>query len=1027
MPSFAFPGASARLIAEGAGLQPSMSPASPLWTGCAWLIAHLPLGGLAVRFNLVNALLAALSVVLLFRVVATWIQWLLENGEDPDARQYAASAGFLGGLTASAFLAFSKPFWIAASRSHLATFDLMVLLVVVRLFLKYVVEKGGERWLFAFVVLCAAGIVEYPTIAVFAPLFALGALVVLAHRDRLDWRMWLALLGCALAGFTLYPLAAVTFSATPGFELRGYRSVLQVMGQMPREQFGQLVRALPRVGWLVVLVMSAVPWGTALAVARTSLTRRERGWHFYVLHLVLAAVVVGVLADVKFAPHVVAGPGRLMIVPYVLCSIVYGYLAVCWMLVPLSWDLSPRWGRWRKGLSGLAWAFPLAATLVAFRNYAGVDPRPAGMAAIAARQLVDSLEGRRWLATDGVLDDSVLIEARDRGVDVRVLNLMNGDNEVYAKYVASRFDRASLRNLAGVGLTTMLEHWLRTDPEARQQLAMQVMPEVWLAAGIPSAPNKALFVGRTKPNASDVQPVLDAHRAFWRDELPRMDAVPVGGMGALHGYWRRHLARVANDLGIWSQDAGDDAAAFGAYSQARQMDGRNTSALLNQAAMVERGFQTDSAEAIRSAVRDLVKDSSKREHIWTLARTHGFVREPVALYRLGLTWALSGRPSLAISGLERALALLPEGQATPAHEALAWLYARDAQTAKSDAIYRGLLQDKAARANATLGLARNAATRGDFAEARRLLDEASRAGADRVAVATELVAVHLVAGQAQEARVVAEEVVSSRPASERGWELLLAAVVRLGNRDQLRALVDRIGREGKDLKFVDALARGHLHVMDRDLNRARVAFGAARELAPRGLAPLEMLLRLDVMQSSITEARSHTRDLLRLDSGHAFGNYILGTLHFKDGETALAEDAFRRSLERQRTAYALNDLAWLLRGRSERIEAELLVREALRVDPTFAAAWDTLGVILLETRRYPEATDALEKALALAPRQLMPIFHLAQVCAATGNHARLGELVQVLVENRVRLPFAAQEDLAGMERNVKLRGTSTGK
>ncbi len=45
-------------------------------------------------------------------------------------------------------------------------------------------------------------------------------------------------------------------------------------------------------------------------------------------------------------------------------------------------------------------------------------------------------------------------------------------------------------------------------------------------------------------------------------------------------------------------------------------------------------------------------------------------------------------------------------------------------------------------------------------------------------------------------------------------------------------------------------------------------------------------------------------------------------------------------------------------------QAERLLRRATEQDPSFAAAWNNLGVILMEQRKYPEASEVFRRAFA---------------------------------------------------------------
>ena len=74
-------------------------------------------------------------------------------------------------------------------------------------------------------------------------------------------------------------------------------------------------------------------------------------------------------------------------------------------------------------------------------------------------------------------------------------------------------------------------------------------------------------------------------------------------------------------------------------------------------------------------------------------------------------------------------------------------------------------------------------------------------------------------------------------------------------------------------------------------------------------------------------------------------------------------------------------------------EAEARYRAALERDPGLHAAWDGIGMIAHAARRWPAAIDALERAVALAPRNATYRVHLG---AALNGAGRAGEAMRAL-------------------------------
>ncbi|MBN1557778.1 MAG: tetratricopeptide repeat protein [Lentisphaerae bacterium] len=1019
----AFPGESARLLAESAGAAPRLSPMHPLWFALMAVLRVLPLAGFAFRGNLLSAVLGAASVGLLFGVVRDAVR-MASDARIPADRLRAARAARLAGTGAALFFAFCIPFWFTATRAHTAPVGVLMLLLTARLFMRYA-ATGRTRDLALTAFVYGLGIVEFATFILFAPLLAAGAALVMWRREA--WRPGAA--GAAalsvLGGLLLYLPAAWSFYGTEGYAARGYDHFFEIIWFFWRDQYWLIKRSLPPVGWLIVIAATIVPWLACLAVARRGLNG-ERDWGFYVLHLVLAGIAAGLLLNLQFAPWSMIGLQRLLVTPYLLGAMVFGYLCAYAYLLPDAWRRegdTPR-VRARRQAAGVLCAAILFVPAVAapFRNLPETNGRAARFVNVIARETIGALDGREWVVTDGSIDPHLLIAAHDAGRPLRVLNLRQANNESYLRYVADQFDSPRLKNLALIGLVPMLQDWLGSETNTADTVAVMALPDLWLGAGLTPVPDRTLFKGARNPSELDVGALIADHARFW-DRVEPLLAGPRNAeteeagriVRRLLAWYRAHLARrvgmAANNLGVLLEDLGRPEAAFDAYRRARTMDADNISALLNQAAMLDRGYESAQADAIRAELDALLESDAQRPGMWALARYYGYVRLPQAFAELGWGWARSGQPGLAVTGLQKAIDLLPEGKRTGARQLLADAYLMQEEDEAGEALYYELLVENPENTRALLGSARIAARKGDFRKAREFLDRAEAAGVPKLTIALEWGSMHLMAGNYDQARVIVEEIVDLNPDSLRGWALLAGILVEQEDRDALGEVIDALERLDPEGGIVMAV-KGQSAWMHGDLDGARTWLNRALRKRADNRHIVELLLRLDLVQNKQAEARTHARLLLLRDPSHAFANYVMGTILMSEGDYDMAEQSMRRSLESKLTAAALNDLAWLVQQRGRYERAEKYVRAALKMEPKLAAAWDTLGEILMRTDRLDEAEQALERSLALFQDNLRVYAHMAEVQARLGNVKRARELVDMLVTKRNFLPAAEQERLA---------------
>lgn len=96
-------------------------------------------------------------------------------------------------------------------------------------------------------------------------------------------------------------------------------------------------------------------------------------------------------------------------------------------------------------------------------------------------------------------------------------------------------------------------------------------------------------------------------------------------------------------------------------------------------------------------------------------------------------------------------------------------------------------------------------------------------------------------------------------------------------------------------------------------------------------------------------------------------NLSLGILAENQGDPRAAEKHYREAIQREDTFVpARMNLATLLNAQSRNKEAEQLLREVNKLEPSWAQAFYSLGLLIAETpRRIPEAADALRKATRL--------------------------------------------------------------
>ncbi|EJL81387.1 Flp pilus assembly protein TadD [Polaromonas sp. CF318] len=130
--------------------------------------------------------------------------------------------------------------------------------------------------------------------------------------------------------------------------------------------------------------------------------------------------------------------------------------------------------------------------------------------------------------------------------------------------------------------------------------------------------------------------------------------------------------------------------------------------------------------------------------------------------------------------------------------------------------------------------------------------------------------------------------------------------------------------------------------------------------------------------------KAYSQVLLR-DERHADASHLLGVVYLQAGKLPEAEKQIRKALAVREDAFALGNLANLLQGRRQLVEAEASYRRALELKPDFADAHYNLGVLLSGTARMAEAEASLRRALEFKPDFANAHYNLGTLLRSSGR------------------------------------------
>ncbi len=1016
------PGEPADVLTNLSGIKENLMMRHVVWRTLIGLVIRVSGSHFVVAVNGMSLAFSVLSVAMIYLLAVALIHVMVDREHlnlaiSGHGRRHAENMCVLAGSFSAVTLAFSPPFWFTATQCYAHAFYLFWLLLSLFLLLRFA-ETLGIRSLFAFCLLFGAGMAQTSSFVAFAPLVFPFAIFILWQNDRLNSRVFWQMVALTAVGGSVVILNAVNFYGSEGYALLGIDGFLPLQKRLVMEVLRGVFGSLPRVGWMIVLGLTIAPCLAILLTGYRALNG-EKDWSFYALHVAVLFVTVCVVLDLSFSPWQFFNLTYLQIVPYAMTALTFGYLvaylyAQTLYLIPVEQDNGGR-GSLRVTQTVIVLVATALSVFAFFNNRAETDHRRMDFIRLYADTLLDNLDGREWLLTNGVLDDVVRIRARERGDTVHLISLADANNRVALQRIKRNLNRIRLQNAADIGLFALVQEWISNDPDAGSELGLCLFPDLWNVGDYEVYPHGLAFFGADAGRvqelaASDLKTpyfaILDAFVSVFAripdDINPRL------------AFYRQlvtgQISFVGNNLGYFLETQGQRETAFEVYRRVHAFDPNNVSALLNFASMVQSGMHPELKDEVMASLETFQRSLKAPLEIWSLSRTFGYVSAPEAFARLGWTWAMSGQSNLALKSLSRALEDLRPERRSQLRTVMADVYLQNNDLLAGERVYHEILAEDPGDHRALIGLVRIKIINADAEGAVSYLAKAREAGVPLERLLYETVALNLMLGDLDRAQIVANELIALNPDNPEAHtiksvihaERFLAATsseaTEVHQREMLKAAAELERISGAN-DFQTLFVKGRINMIMRNYSLSREFFIQALRNArtPHVVPLLDSILRMDHALADKASALRHAREILHRAPDHGFANYIMGSLALEKEDYLSAEDYLSRSLKSEPTSvFVLNDLAIAKLKLGKIDEAETLVRRSFETDDQIYAAWDTLGSVLMARGEIDKAAEAFDTALKLNDKDLRVHLHIAQVHFQRGELEKSREIVRKL-------------------------------
>ena len=1067
--NYVFPGDSARLLVQWAGIDVLAFPEYPLWGFFVKLFAGGgDLSSVAFRANALSLVCGVVSAYLICRLMMFAVRQIISQ---EDSIKFVKGASIAAGVIASLVFVFSTAVWQSSTHLEHRIFDVTWVLLTMRTVL---FAAGRPKLSFPVAVVAgvfvAMGLVESP---IFVPcsiaIFFAFMLVLVKNGSSLYGMASLYLLSVVVGLIVFVKYTSSGYIGTEAAEAAGCSSSLDVFLRIAKDSIREMRTWVSRPGWLAIVALSVLPAVSCAFAAGRSLNN-DRRWSQYAFHIAMTICVALALAT-ALAPESILRPwGISPVATSTLVALVSGYLAAYWYLLARSplpvkefkqdgGDSAAKVGRSIAPVFGCA--LLVVITLSSLVNAFNCGKGRGEFADICAKEIVSSLGERTWFVTDGTLDDHLRVAAATAKKELNLVCLQRDMNESYLDELSAlvkerglTVGNANLQMSLRLGVLPFIQDWFAGDTNVTQKAAIFGVPDFWYMAERMPVPENLLFGGAKSAKSVDGKVLAENFKAFWARIAPtlwternregsRNIASCDDPVAKLRLQLRRHVGFVGNNLGVFLQDSGFDTEAFAIYELVLgTIDPDNVCALFNEFEMARSGVKCAVSKKveIERKLKAIVDDPKRRYALWSLSRYYGYIRNPEIFARMGYAWARSGQTGNAIAQVQRAIDFVSADRQTGLLNMMAAIYASGNQVKKSRAVYEQVLSSDANNREALMGMARLALQSGSAEEAKTFLEKAANAsGKDTAGI--EMALLLMMNNDLDRARLEMQKITDMHPKSLQAWSLL--AGVLLQQLDQAKdagvrsKLLDEL--ENSILPKMEAVTndpRDYFVQMTRALvymrkgptfrRQARDALVIASMSRPDVSVAGDMILGLDIELDDGEAAERHARTILRRDRHDKLANYVMGSLRLKEGDYSTAETFLRLSVEAEKPiAAAQNDLAEVLRRLQRYADAEKFAREAVKNQPNLYVAWETLGAALLDqNKNLDEAEQCVQKAIKLSKTEskiedIRMQLTLARVQIARGAMDKARATVRTLRKRQTELSNYDRDQLETLDKAVR--------
>lgn len=1057
----AYPGDSTTLIAAAAGLIPPSEAMHPLYSMVARSIAAIDFFPLPLRLNLFSALCGTICATLLYHLTAKVIFFMASEDAGGSRQTYVPASYTLlrealpdavaaynekmlrlaiaGGLTAATVLTFTLGAWSASTRSDAGIFHLLLALASLSAFPTYNHRMQVPRLLLS-TLFFSLGLLDSAAFLILLPVYVYFIFKHLFFSPQRTFAGLAIITGSAAT--LLLSIYAFTQNTQEPVSLMLPSTLSTYVRGLSAHHYREIISFFPRSGWIHLVIQVGLP-AIIILFSSQALFKDKKANNVIALSLMTIAAIPGLLA-LKISPALIY-KSHLPCFGYAAIAAATGFsIAAC--LTTLCRDSAPASSaltrepefsykqseKFARVLCGSL--LPILAVLLLlmpWANYNLLNQRGGGFADKIAREMLNRMQSRTVLISNGLLDNHLLIQAHITREPFTLISLNPHPDMRELKKIANLIatspifeglNHQRLENALSIGTVRFVMEWFAMDNEICDKAMVFATPVIWTACNYSTVPEGIAFRGFRPQSPPDYNALIEQNRSFHENTRTLF-----GGQKERSGYLSylrseliAKISFAANEFGVYLEEQKLYQESYQSYERATAIDPANASAAVNQYALAcNFDIHPERIDLLKARATQSLAAYQNRNILNTkaLMQRCGNIHQQAFYLAQAKIWSDRGALSLSQIKIQKAF-VLSEQNSNDSYLSSAQIHLYAGDISQAEACYLAALEQNSANTDALAGLGALMIKQSKIPEAEEWLCKAEQAGLKAAAIQYQRIVLALMKSESDHALKLLETATQEEPNDLRYWTMLAELLLKRG--DTLSVEFKILPKMQNALKnkdhFLVHTVRGFLlrQKGPGSYREARRSLLKALSLNASLIDVWQAVFEIDLAINNPAFTESDARNLLNLDPEHALANYLLGASLLARGALPQSEDFLRRSLENLPNSKAYNDLAENLRLQKKLADAEACARKALQLEPDLVPAHDTLACVLCDAGRFEEANQLAAHAVAAEPDRLIYQLTLLRTQVKMGDKQGALKLYAGIPEQDKNIPEELRQEFLAL-------------